>query len=170
VLSKPKRIAEPNDAAGVPVDEWRISSSVSAAAVVALSIETIGAALKVCVPVQLSEDDVSTETSSALTVIPTPAPTANERLADRSPPPVNPAPAVNVTELAAFAFNCVWIADVTPDKWPSSVLVTEDTDTKPEPSDTKAREAVNAASLEYAIAADALTSAFTIDPERFSFE
>ena len=60
--------------------------------------------------------------------------------------------------------NCVCIAELTPSKYPTSVDVTADTDTSPLPSETNALDAVKSAILESAIAALALTSAFTITP------
>ena len=52
--------------------------------------------------VAVSDPGVVNATSSALTVMPRPAPTANVRLALRSPPPVSPAPAVNVVAARAM--------------------------------------------------------------------
>lgn len=42
----------------------------------------------------------------------------------------------------AFALSCVWIAEVTPERYPSSVEVAVDTATLPEASDASARDAV----------------------------
>ena len=61
----------------------------------------------------LNVPGVVSATSSALTVRPRPAPTANVRLVVRSPPPVRPAPAVSVTAERAIVESilCVWLPD-----------------------------------------------------------
>src|SRR5262245_54629494 len=53
------------------------------------------------VPDQLKFAPVLTATSSALTVMPVPAPTASVRSAERSPPPVRPPPETTCRELAS---------------------------------------------------------------------
>ena len=69
-----------------------------------------------------------------------------------------------VSVVPNFPFNCVWIPDVTPETYPSSVEVTEDALSTPEASEVIAREAVKVANLPNPIAALALMSASTIDP------
>jgi hypothetical protein len=74
-----------------------------------------------------------------------------------------------VVKVACLLFIWVWIDDVASTN-PRVVLVMDDAETKPEPSDNRTRLAVRAASLEYAIAALEAISAFTILAESDSFE
>ena len=62
---------------------------------IASSLNVLAPAI-VCVPAVLTTE-LSTATASAATLIPSPAPTANDLLAAIVPPPVKPSPAVNVT-------------------------------------------------------------------------
>ena len=64
--------------------------------------------------------------------------------------------------VACFAFNCDWIAEVTPSKYPNSVAVTADTAIFPEPLDANALEAVKSVSWTVDIAPS------TLDPIKLS--
>ena len=55
---------------------------------------------------------------------------------------VSPAISVSCASLSCLASNWVWIADDTPSKYPSSVVVTSLTSTLPEPLDCNALDAV----------------------------
>ena len=60
--------------------------------------------------------------------------------------------------VAFFASSCVWIADDTPSRYPSSVAVTADTATFPLASEVKALETVK--SLEAIVVAAPVMDAF----------